>query len=252
MRIQVSLRLDEPLILPIHYNHIIQAVILRWLNEENYRRYVHDKGYEYNNRRYKLYTFSRLEGKFSIDADSKRIVFHDRVKLMVSALDDNFLQYVVNTVIMNDDIQILSNRVYVDEVTCFSDEIRNSGIFRTRSPIVVYSTFERDGSKKTYYYNPMEDEFGYLIRKNLINKHIAYYGCEPSNSDFEIKPVKNHRLKENIVMYKGVVIKGWSGDFEIKGSCDLMKIAYNAGLGSKNSQGFGFIDVVKDIPEGGR
>lgn len=247
MRIRVLMKLEEPLVLPIHYNHIIQAVILGWLNEKNYRRYVHDEGYEYNNRRYKLYTFSRLEGKFSLEGNSRKIVFYDKVKLMISAMDDNFLQYVVNTVIMNNEIQILNNRVNVDEVVCFSNEVKDSGIFRTRSPIVVYSTFERNGSKKTYYYNPMEDEFSELIRKNLINKYTAYYGYEPNNSDFEIKPAKNHKLKENIVMYKGIVIKGWSGYFEIKGSPELMKIAYNAGLGSKNSQGFGFIDSVGDF-----
>ncbi len=36
-------------------------------------------------------------------------------------------------------------------------------------------------------------------------------------------------------MYKGYVIKGWDGEFLMRGLKELMDIDYNAGIGSKNS-----------------
>lgn len=90
----------------------------------------------------------------------------------------------------------------------------------------------------------MENEFEQLIRDNLIKKYIAFYNIEPSDTSFKLVPIKNKNLKENIILYKGIVIKGWSGEFDIEGSEELIKIAYDAGLGSKNSQGFGCIELI--------
>lgn len=89
MRIELNLEFDE-LNLPIHYNHILQAVILKWINDENYARFIHDKGYEFNNRRYKLYTFSRLEGKFNIDKKNKRIIYKDGARFLFQLLMMSF------------------------------------------------------------------------------------------------------------------------------------------------------------------
>ncbi|MGQ9472647.1 MAG: CRISPR-associated endoribonuclease Cas6 [Candidatus Caldatribacteriaceae bacterium] len=37
----------------------------------------------------------------------------------------------------------------------------------------------------------------------------------------------------------------WTGVYELSGSVDLMSITYNAGLGNKNSEGFGMWEVWK-------
>lgn len=42
------------------------------------------------------------------------------------------------------------------------------------------------------------------------------------------------------------MIKGWLGIYEKDGDPRLLKLAYSAGLGAKNSQGFGMIDVIKE------
>jgi CRISPR-associated endoribonuclease Cas6 len=42
------------------------------------------------------------------------------------------------------------------------------------------------------------------------------------------------------------VIKGWFGIYEKDGDPRLLKLAYSTGLGAKNSQGFGMIDVIKE------
>lgn len=48
------------------------------------------------------------------------------------------------------------------------------------------------------------------------------------------------------MLFKGTVIKGWTGLYELSLPEPLFQIAYDTGLGSKNSQGFGMVEVVRD------
>lgn len=237
MRANIKMSFDGALTLPIHYNYILQAVVLKWINDENYSKFIHNTGYEYNNRRFKMYTFSRLEGKYQINKEDKTITYLNEANLIVSTADDEFMKYLINNVLTNDNLIINKIKVRVEKVQVQYMDIENGGTIITQSPIVVYSSFEHEGKTKTYYYNPKEDEFEKLLRENLIKKYKAFYNKEPRDISFKIKA--KEKVKQNIVMYKGLVIKGWSGEFEVDGSLELLKIAYDTGLGAKNSQGFG-------------
>ncbi len=245
MRINILFKSENPIVLPTQYNHIIQAMILKWINEENYSKFIHDHGYEYNGRKYKMYTFSRLEGRYSINRIDKTITYTEGVNLTISSMDNRFLSYIVDSILKEGKAELWKNKVSIEEVKCFDEEVEEKMKVFTKSPIVTYSTFMRDDRKKTYYYNPFEDEFNELIRLNLIKKYKAIFGKDPLEDTFEIKPANRERLKESIVIYKNTVIKAWGGEFYIKGSKELNSIAYNSGIGSKNSQGFGCIEIKK-------
>jgi CRISPR-associated endoribonuclease Cas6 len=47
------------------------------------------------------------------------------------------------------------------------------------------------------------------------------------------------------------VIKGWTGLYEVKLPEPYFRLAYDAGLGSKNAQGFGMVEVLRS-GEGGK
>ncbi|WP_368491070.1 CRISPR-associated endoribonuclease Cas6 [Clostridium sp. BJN0013] len=245
MRLNINLKFKDCFNLPIQYNSIMQAVILNWLGNENYQKFIHDCGFKFENRRYKLFTFSKIYGKFKIYRDKKIISFFDNANFTVSSLEDRFLNYLVLNVIGKDNFKFGNNIVGVDHIESAYSKLSKKEIVYTKSPIVVYSTFKNYQGNKTYYYNPLESEFSELIRRNLIHKYEAYYGAEPSDKCFSITPLYREKLKQRIVMYKGYVIKGWDGEFLIQGSKELMDIAYNAGIGSKNSQGFGCIEVKR-------
>ena len=107
------------------------------------------------------------------------------------------------------------------------------------SPVVVYSTFESpDGKKKTYYYSPSEREFSLLISKNLRNKYKAFYGKD-FDGEIIVSPEGVRAHHQQITLFKGTVIKGWMGKYLLKGKPELLRFAYDVGIGSKNSQGFG-------------
>ena len=60
-------------------------------------------------------------------------------------------------------------------------------------------------------------------------------------SSLSVKPL---RVKEVVVVYKGFVVRGCTGTFILRGPKSLMKTVYEAGLGPKNSQGFGMFEVM--------
>lgn len=119
---------------------------------------------------------------------------------------------------------------------------------RALSPIAVYSTLtDAAGKKKTYYYNPWEQEFQVKILENLRHKWAALYKGKdpPSIEGAYIKPVRVSKRNEAIVKFKGTVIKGWTGLYELNLPGPYFQLAYDAGLGAKNSQGFGMVEVVR-------
>lgn len=246
MRVDIELNFKDKLVLPIQYNYIMQAVVLRWLGNENYSKFVHDKGYEYNKRKYKMYTFSKIFGRFKIDKAENTITFFEKANFLISSVDDEFLGYLVTNILGNDKFEINSQEIRINKVASSYTRMGNKVSIYTKSPIVVYSTFEIEDRKKTYYYSPYERDFSEMLRKNLINKYRALYDTEPEDSSFTIKSLNNERLNESVVRYKGIVIKGWNGEFMIEGSPELLQLAYDTGLGSKNSQGFGCIELVKN------
>lgn len=96
------------------------------------------------------------------------------------------------------------------------------------------------GDKKTYYYSPFEAEFSKLVDANAKKK---FYITKKRNIKSRLK-MQPLRVKESIIIYKEIVVKGWSGLFQLSGPKSLIKIVYETGLGSKNPQGFGMFEVL--------
>ncbi|HIH96926.1 MAG TPA: CRISPR-associated endoribonuclease Cas6 [Thermoplasmata archaeon] len=116
---------------------------------------------------------------------------------------------------------------------------------RMLSPVVVYSTLmTKESKKKTYYYSPYEEEFVDLIDKNLRKKHKAFYKKEARARKLKIGLMG--KPKEKVLKYRDNIIKGGIRNFVLDGNKRLLKLAYDWGIGSKNSQGFGMFEVLSD------
>jgi CRISPR-associated endoribonuclease Cas6 len=241
MRIWLELGAPEMIRLPLHYNHAVQGLIYRLLPHE-YRKTLHDDGYVVDKRSLKLFTFSRIFGrKERIGAGF--IAFRPPIKICISSPIESFLSELVDQLVKNPRLQLLGNEIQVTSIEVpRSPVLGEEVVFHTLSPITVYSTlYTAEGKKKTYYYSPYEEEFSQLASINLARKYKAYKG-EEIHGDVSITPLG--RPKESIVLFKGTVIKAWAGRFKIKGDKRLIEIAYEAGIGSKNSAGFGMVEVV--------
>ena len=65
MRIKITCGIGEGIRLPINYNYFLASAIYGFLRESDpeYADFLHQDGYELENRRFKLFTFSQLMAK---------------------------------------------------------------------------------------------------------------------------------------------------------------------------------------------
>lgn len=243
MRVTITLESENGKIrIPLHYNYLIQSFIYAHISK-NMAEFLHTEGYIYQKRKFKLFTFSRLSGsRYRIK--NGEIEFNREVILTISSPIEKFIQEFAETLARIAEVKVAKNKLYVTRIQVhFRPHFKNELLIKMLSPITIYSTLvKRDGRKKTYYYNPWEEEFNDLVGRNLIKKYCAFYN-QKMVDDFLLKPVKVSKRDEKIIRYKNTIIKGWMGIYEIKGNEDLIAFSYDVGLGAKNSQGFGMWEI---------
>ena len=241
MRLTLEFNADKNIVLPLHYNYQIQGFLYNHISPE-LGKFLHDRGFLLEKRTFKMFTFSRLQGKYRINHD--KISFAPPVHLTISSPLDRFISELGNTLLRKDDLELVKNKIYVESIRVhpepdITDEIK----IRMLSPVVVYSTlFTKDGRKRTYYYSPNENEFVELVDKNLRKKYEAFYGKKAVARKLEVETLVKPR--EHIITYRGTVIRGYMGKLRLNGNKKLLKLAYDSGIGSKNSQGFGMFEIV--------
>lgn len=243
MHLFIILAVPERLELPIHYNYLLQAAIYNAVDPD-LADFLHNKGYQSGCRYFKLFAFSRLNGKFKLDRRKNTIAFFDDVTLIVSSPVSDFCQSIANGLLTKGQIRLGSSCAEVKSVTVQQFTVAEEKVMlRTLSPVVVYSTlFRADGRKYTCYFQPGDPDYDSLVENNLRKKYRAFYGQDAPPG--EVKVRNTGLMKMNILNYKETIIKGYSGRMELTGPKELLQIAVDAGMGSKNSQGFGCVEVV--------
>lgn len=246
LQIELSTVNNERLIeLPTHYNSIVQGLIYSQVGEEMPQ--LHDEGFEVGGRTFRFFTFSRLLGKIEYLKGGK-IAFRSPVNLRIASPLEQFIVVLAKNLLNSDSLILGDTRVHLKSLSALPLPDFSSGKVKVKalSPITVYSTlFTPDGKKKTYYYHPREQEFTDMIEANLMKKAV-YFNKDLAELPFSMRTLKVNNRDAKIIYYKNFVVKGWLGLYQLEGDPRLLKLAYSAGLGSKNSQGFGMINVVKE------
>lgn len=244
MRLLLEFSSEKDFVVPIDYNYQIQGFLYKSISPK-LARILHDEGFEAGKRKFRLFTFSRILGDYEIKKTEGSIKFLSPFRLVVNSVLNEFIQELAEELLRRKSVRIASQRVSLS-----SAEVADSAIDRDKvkikmlSPVTIYSTLSHpDGRKKTYYYSPFENEFGDLISENARKKFLAYHKKTPQG-EIRLAPLKVNSGNQKIVSYKETIIKGWTGIYELSGDRELMKMTYDAGLGGKNSQGFGCFEVV--------
>lgn len=244
MHAYISFKIDPTApAIPIQYNYLVQSAIYAALPGEIATR-LHDEGFTAGNRKYKLFSFSRLMGKFDIDKVAGTIKFPEGVRLAISSPDTEFFLSLINNLLTKNSIRLGDSVLHVSEVRFDEQKAEdNVLIVRTLSPVVAYSTLLKpEGGKYTCYYQPGEGEFNKLIDANLRKKYEAFYGEQPPAGEVRTRPLDRPRL--HVMSYKGTVIKGYTCRLKLTGPRELLQIGLDAGLGGKGGQGYGCVEKV--------
>jgi CRISPR-associated endoribonuclease Cas6 len=248
MQIKISFTSDRDIVLPIHYNNIIQGFIYNNIDDK-LAAFLHDGGYTSKGRNFKLFSFSRILGKGK--KEDQRFNFGRNIEFIVSSPLDDFCKSIANFMLQRDDLYLGQNNIKTDQIQIFNNTVdKDEIVVDTLSPIVTYSTLLRqDGRKYTCYFMPGEADFDRIITENLIKKYNALNKRNNRDNkeiifDESVNFIPLTRVRQNLTYYKNIVIKGSSGKFLVKGDSRLLQVGLDAGFGSKNSQGFGCVKII--------
>ena len=245
MKVYLIFSCPQPVTLPASYNHILQAAVLAWLQDKEYTAFLHDTGYQRERRTFKLYSFSKLLGAYTVNRKTGKITFQDTVCLYLSSYVEEMEQFVIKSLDENRPLR-LGNVLLPIEEAYFVEDLYEPCFVQAVSPITIHSTFQLPtGTKKTYYYQPTEKDFSIMLSDNLIRKYEAVYGKKPENQEFSLVPLQDGSLKKEVLKYQRTIIEGWTGRFFMSGSPELIQMALLAGAGARNSMGFGCLVQIE-------
>lgn len=239
MQLVIKHQIEGELRLPINYHHIQQSILYHSLpvNGE-YRDFIHNKGYTYYTRSFKMFTFGPVCGRYAVHG--KEICFYEQVSWEVRSVDALFLKEIADYLSKNGITYLKQHFAQVD-VKLYENTVEEEELYiRMQSPICIHTT----ESGKTHFYGPTESEFCTLLNANFKRKYEAYYGVAPE-SDIELIPEQVTEKDKYVTKYKGFYMSGWNGDYILRGKRKYLDFLYQVGLGGKNAQGFGMFTIPK-------
>ena len=239
--VQMQIRLEfsgSDISLPLAYQHQLQGLVYHALqNREDYRTFLHDSGFADGNRRFKLFTFGRLNGSYRIQG--KQIIFPQGFQWELRSADPEFISVISAAFLPGSRHTLCGNELTVVNSALSDIHIPIERIqIRLLSPVTAYQT-STDGH--TRYYSPEEEMFYRLIEDNARRKWNAAIGT-PSPGPISLTASGAYR--KVVTVYKGIYITAWLGRFTLSGQPALLELLYNTGLGAKNAQGFGMFEVL--------
>lgn len=250
MRIKLNLEALSLQKLNLNYNYYLSSFVYNKLEEYNqsYARFLHDEGYKLNNKRYKLFTFSQLfPERYSIEGAD--LIFEGVVKWYVSSPVNEFLVYFINSLMYTKVIKIGNNELNVESVEItiepkYAEEMH----FKCLSPVTIATSEPNDeGEYIKRDLNIWESKYKENIRNNICAKYEAVYSQRYRDEDIEISfiDVEKHKRGKLINYKDGIKIKGYMAPIKLSGNIELIKIAYECGVGDRNSLGFGMLEVER-------
>jgi CRISPR-associated endoribonuclease Cas6 len=221
--------------------------------------FLHDEGVrpgsaEETDRRFKFFVFSLPElPPYRFEGDLKRFEAGD-VRWQVSSPLPEFVEAFAAGLAALGVARLGGTHFSVVDIEAcppphFAERMR----FVALSPLVAATT-ERgaDGRRVKRFLRADDPDFGPLVRGNLLAKYRALTGAEAEDArldfEFDREYVRRagggeSRKVTRLVRYGETQIKAVLAPFVVSGNPELIRLGWECGFGSGNSQGFGMAGV---------
>jgi len=194
---------------------------------------------------FKFYTFSNLV-LMNRKACKSGLCF-ERAYFILSSPDDRFIRSFTEGLLQQPEfyldgprgrIDLVIERIEILKEPSFGDEC----LFRTLSPIYIKTIRKENECLREIDLYPTEPKFYENLHRNLTERFSEFYGKEPVDHFDVVQTADiNPRRIKIADSYRRCSLMS----LRIQASPELLKFAYDAGLGEKNAMGFGCVDVVQ-------
>lgn len=255
-------------VLPFNYQYNLSAAIYNILAKASpeYSRFLHERGYPApSGRLQKLFTFSKLRVPEGFRT-GEGITTRSRrpwILYVSSPMNEEFVQNFVlglfngNRIFLRfrgSTLSLLITQIEALAAPVFQEKIR----CKTLSPMVLSTMIDTERGRKIYYFRPEDAKLGAAVQKNLQEKlaivqpgakkdlHIRF--C-PDEAYLRKRKEAGKRVTKKITIRPGTPqateIICFEMPFSFEGDTELMRVAYECGVGEHTSQGFGMIEVME-------
>uniref|UniRef100_A0A7V6CD73 CRISPR-associated endoribonuclease Cas6 n=1 Tax=Thermodesulfobacterium geofontis TaxID=1295609 RepID=A0A7V6CD73_9BACT len=243
MRIKVIFESEKIFSLNKDYRRYFISFLKKVFEEANLKEI-------YQRKEYKPFTFSVWLGKnFKIDEElnvSKEISF------LFSSGDPVIITNFYNGVIKlkKENFKIIREKLRIKDINLLSYKKinRDRAIFKTIGVCVLNNPEASKNDFKRWYIIPTDDieKFNEILFKRT-NERYQFLIKKSDTHRIRFNLIEDYPIKEIIVKhYKGYV-RGFKGIFELKGSPEILQFIYDYGFGVRTGQGFGLLEIVKEL-----
>jgi len=241
---------------PFDYHSILSAVIYNIINttDSDFARWLHDHGYG-EKRKYKFFNFSPVTtkpGELEVDRKNRVVIFKtDTAYMYISTPKEELAISLINSLSVVKMIKVRGEWYKIDSVTAISPpSFENSAIFKAISPIVLTRPVVDESGKflPPEYIRPWDKDINHALKKNAISKYREF-GCDidEANVEFHVDEKYIKKKGQDRVIcarrYKKEKIIGFKVPVKVEAPPEFLHFIYDIGLGVKNSQGFGMIEL---------
>ncbi len=238
--VRMIVKAENPVLIPAANEHVRQGILFR-LTEENRElsEQLHHTGMGLRNI-YKLFTFSSLEAEYS-EPCGERIALRGYIAFEIRAVEPEVIRTVTRALLSRKCLCLGRENLPIQDIrqsdtTLCMDHMR----IRMRTPVSIHHT---DQTHHRHYVSPDEPDFPDMIDRNFRKKYESYTHEEPETGVL-LRPVQPKDCALYMVEYKGIIVKGYYGEYLLSGKPEYLTFLYHAGLGVRTAQGFGMFDPV--------
>lgn len=253
MRVLLTLKAVDDMLYDIEYYTKLQGFFYKLLFAAGFKN-VHDT------KEFKYFSFSNIfpypENRQIKKDEIKKLIFASPNKDYVKSVAE-----VIKEVYLKQEINIGYMRFILEDVKEYTIKVTDGMLVRTATPVIVripssmYGLLNVDKAKlkKNFlYWRPElgKEIFIYSVERNLRKKFCSFYGyCKPRINFIDAyKLVKAPIVVSLLLKGTRVKVTGSLWEFyypDVSGKDKEISFMLDAGIGERNSYGFGFVNILK-------
>lgn len=262
MQFKLTLQTKHPCAgLPFNYHYPLSSAIYKIIQraDEEYASFLHERGYYYNGKAFKFFTFSDLRTPFGINGD-RLVMTSDTASLIVCFHVPEAAENFIKGLFIDQQLDIADNRskttFNVQQITTEKMPVivdNKAVLLQPMSPVVVGRKNERGNYD---YVSPEDADFAMLVANNILDKYAAVQNTDEVELQqikmaLKVQPVffkhpPRHRL---LTIKSGTIaetkVRGYDKfRLRITAPAPIVEMALNAGVGMHNAMGMGSMELV--------
>lgn len=244
MRFKVTLETAEHTAISLNYQYALMSAIYDTLEQGNveYAKFLHEQGYQ-NQRRFKLFTFSNLlTNRFKVERGY--LYLRGKVYFIVSSPVQDFILNLIAGFRDKKYLEINHSKFLISGIEISEEpQYLPSMNYKSISPYTV--SRQRDDGRVHYLRENETQELEERLKNNILRKAEIL-----KITDTDIKFTLPNRKKSKLITIKEgrfdeIKVKSIVSDVTITAPASLQRLCYEAGIGEKNSMGFGCLEINK-------